>query len=134
MILNFVKQAPADMLEAAKKALLVAYSPYSNFSVGVCLRAAGGQLFNGCNIENHSYSLTLCAEASALSAMISAGHNRWIEALIISSGKQFCSPCGACRQRLYEFALPESLFYLCTAQGDNQIISMADLLPLPFNF
>lgn len=132
--MSFVKQAPTDMLEAAKKALLVAYSPYSGFSVGVCLRAADGQLFNGCNIENLSYGLTLCAEASALSAMISAGHNRWTEALIISSGKQICSPCGACRQRLYEFALPESLFYLCAGQGDYQTISMADLLPLPFKF
>jgi len=123
---------PADLLSEAKLALTAAYVPYSHFSVGACLRAPDGQLFSGCNIENASYGLTLCAEASALTGLIRSGQHRWSEILVISSGQQLCSPCGACRQRLFEFAQPDSICHLCTLTGDYHRLSMAELFPYPF--
>ena len=126
------EKPPQDLLVEATQALEVAYSPYSLFSVGACLRAANGQLFSGCNIENASYSLTLCAEACALAGLIRSGQQRWQEILIVSSGEQLCSPCGACRQRLFEFAQSDSVCHLCTLSGGYQRVSMAELFPYPF--
>ncbi len=125
-------QPPAELLARAKQAMLRAYVPYSHFSVGVCLRSVEGQFFTGCNIENASYGLTLCAEAGAMAAMICGGSKKWLEALIISSGKDFCSPCGACRQRLFEFAESTSIYHLCTLSGDYRILTMEELFPYPF--
>lgn len=126
------QRPPPDLLVEAQQALQAAYSPYSLFPVGACLRAENGQLFSGCNIENASYGLSLCAEACALAGLIRSGHQRWQEILIVSSGAQLCSPCGACRQRLFEFAQPESVFHLCTLSGEYQRVSMAELFPCPF--
>lgn len=126
-------QPPIDMLNYAQQAMNHAYVPYSHFAVGACLRSANGELFSGCNVENVSYGMTLCAEAGALSAMIRSGQQRWSEALVISSGNLLCSPCGACRQRLFEFAQPDSICHLCTLAGDYRLVSMSELFPLPFS-
>lgn len=126
------QQPPTALLNSAKRAMQFSYSPYSHFAVGVCLRAPSGELFSGANIENASYSLALCAESSALAGLIGAGQHHWSEALIITSGQELCPPCGACRQRLFEFSTPESICHLCTLQGDYRLVSMAELLPLPF--
>ncbi|MBS0352081.1 MAG: cytidine deaminase [Proteobacteria bacterium] len=109
-----------------------AYAPYSKFLVGACLRAGNGSLVTGGNIENASYGLSLCAEACALSALVNDGQRRWSEILVISSGNEICFPCGACRQRLFEFSLPDSICHLCTLPGVYQHITMKQLLPFPF--
>lgn len=127
------RQPPIEMLNYAEQAMRHAYMPYSHFAVGACLRASNGELFSGCNVENVSYGMSLCAEAGALAAMIRGGQQRWSEVLVISSGNLLCSPCGACRQRLAEFALPDSVCHLCTLAGDYRLVSMAELFPLPFN-
>lgn len=126
------EKPPQDLFAKATRALEVAYCPYSLFSVGACLRADNGQLFSGCNIENASYSLTLCAEACALAGLIRSGQQLWQEILIVSSGEQLCPPCGACRQRLFEFARSDSVFHLCTLSGGYQRVNMAELFPHPF--
>jgi len=121
------------MIHRAKAVMLNAYSPYSQFQVGACLRTANDEYFTGCNIENVSYGLTLCAEASALAALISAGNTQIAEVAIACSSQNLCSPCGACRQRLAEFANPDILVHMANVDGEHQTVRLGDLLPQPFN-
>jgi cytidine deaminase len=122
------------MLEKAREVMQFAYAPYSNFKVGACIRAEDGSLHVGCNIENASYGLALCAEASAIAALISSGHKEIHEILVIGSGDFYCSPCGACRQRLYEFSVKNHIpVYMCNSKGEYQQSSMSELLPFGFN-
>lgn len=131
-MISKAQQPPQELLTQARQAMSCAYAPYSHFSVGASLRTADGQIFSGCNVENASYGLTLCAEANALTALVRGGQQRWVEALIVSSGQQLCFPCGACRQRLFEFAQLDSVCHLCTLTGDYQVVRMTELLPFPF--
>jgi len=125
--------APQDMLEQATAAMQNAYVPYSNFPVGACFRSQTGELFNGCNIENASYGLGLCAEASALVKMISQGHKKIAEVLIIIPGDKICPPCGACRQRIQEFVIPNTIVHLCTINGAYEKFKFSELFPHPFS-
>lgn len=120
------------MHHQAKQAMVNAYSPYSTFKVGVCLQSESGQLFVGCNIENASYSLTLCAESAAIAAMMCAGQQHIRHLVIVSSGADFCSPCGACRQRLLEFSAEVMDIYLFNPLGELRQHVLADLLPYSF--
>jgi cytidine deaminase len=120
------------MLEQATLARDRAYAPYSHFHVGCCIKTTNNEFFTGFNIENVSYSLTLCAEATAIAAMITAGQKHIAEITIISSGKDICSPCGACRQRIREFASPEALIHMFSASGEQQTNTLAELLPFSF--
>ncbi len=129
---NPLKIPPADMLAAAKSVLPNAYAPYSHFSVAACVRAENGELFSGCNVENASFSITMCAEAGAVSALFAHGHKKIIEALILVPDQKICSPCGACRQRLLECAAPEISVHLCTVDGKYQHTTLAELLPFAF--
>lgn len=123
-----------EMLEKAQEVIKHSYAPYSKFNVGACIRAEDGSLHVGCNIENASYGLALCAEASAIAALISSGHKEIREVLVIGSGDFYCSPCGACRQRLYEFAGNNNFpVYMCNAKGEYQESSINELLPFGFN-
>ncbi len=122
----------AEMLTQATQVMHHAFAPYSQFKVGVCLRAEDDSLHAGCNVENASYSLTLCAEASAISQLISEGKKKITEALIISSGPKLCPPCGACRQRLWEFSIPDMLIHLYSLNGQHKTLTMEQLLPFPF--
>jgi len=84
------------MLDLARQALANAHAPYSRFRVGACVRAASGRLYAGCNVENVSYPVTQCAEASAIGAMVAAGDRRIVEAVIVTEGAEPCPPCGRC--------------------------------------
>lgn len=125
-------QTPNEMLKNAIAAMKNAYAPYSRFHVGACVRAEDDQLFSGCNVENASYGITMCAEANALGALIKQGHKKFKEALVVIPGNQLCPPCGACRQRLHEFATEDAIIHLCTTEGLHKTIKVSDLLPLPF--
>jgi cytidine deaminase len=92
-----------SLIEAAKTARSHAYAPYSKFSVGAALLTDDGCVFVGCNVENISFGLTLCAERSAVFAAISAGSRTFSKIVIVADSKQPVSPCGACRQVLAEF-------------------------------
>lgn len=122
----------AKMLEAASEVLRKSYSPYSRFPVGACIRTTSGQLFAGCNVENASFSLTLCAEAAAIGSMVSAGQQHIKEVLVMGGGAELCTPCGACRQRLREFAMPDTPVYICDINGIRKTMTMAELLPESF--
>lgn len=121
------------MIERARQAMAHAYAPYSGFAVGACLRARSGQLYSGCNVENASYPEGQCAEASAIGAMITAGDREIVEVVVIASSSQPCPPCGGCRQRLREFARPETPVHLCDDQGVHQTLALGELLPASFS-
>jgi cytidine deaminase len=122
------------MLEAAKEARTHAYAPYSHFHVGACIKTSLGNLYSGCNIENAAYGLTLCAEGSAIAAMVTAGEKKITEMYVISSGDEICPPCGACRQRILEFSTPNTLIHMYSNNAKKELIMTIDqLLPHSFN-
>ncbi len=121
------------LLAAARAAATASYSPYSHFRVGAAVRA-GGRVFSGCNVENASYGLTICAERNAIFAAVAAGHHR-IEAIALAcvdAGPEAPAgslmPCGACRQVMAEFAGPD----LPVSIDGAGTVSLDDLLPNAF--
>jgi cytidine deaminase len=102
------------LLEAARAARGRAYAPYSKFQVGAALLTTSGVLFTGCNVENASYGVTNCAERTAIfSAVAQLGPQMKIQAIAVASGEGIpCSPCGACRQVIYEFGPNATVFFL----------------------
>lgn len=124
--------AQDELLAQARQSMAKAYSPYSKFQVGACIKTSKGKLFTGCNIENASYSLTLCAEAVAIAQMIHAGEQEIAEIAIIGSGDELCAPCGACRQRINEFATAKTLVHTYNKDGAHKTMTLAELLPMSF--
>ncbi len=127
-----MKQPPQDLLHAAQLVLPHAYAPYSHFFVSASVRSENQTIFAGCNVENASFSATICAEGSAISALIASGAKKIIEALILVPDKKICPPCGICRQRLIEFASPDIVIHLCTTSGLYQHTTLGQLLPMAF--
>lgn len=121
-----------DMIAVARRAMANAYAPYSRFVVGACLRAESGQLYAGCNVENAAYPLGQCAEASAIGAMVTAGDRRIVEIVVMGGGPELCTPCGGCRQKLVEFAAPETPIHICDEHGVKRALRLDDLTPLFF--
>jgi cytidine deaminase len=120
------------MLDLARRALENAHAPYSRFRVGACLRAAGGRLYAGCNVENSAYPVGQCAEATAIGAMVAAGDREIAEVLVATEGPELCTPCGRCRQQLAEFARPDVRVHLCGPEGVRRTVTLGELLPLAF--
>ncbi len=120
-----------DPLVAAARAVqLRAYAPYSRFHVGCALEAEDGRVFVGCNVENASYGLTICAEVAAVCAAVSAGARRFRRAVVVSDVDPPAAPCGACRQVLSEFGAGLRV----DAVGPSRSVSwtMEELLPSAF--
>jgi len=121
------------LINKAKQIAALAYAPYSKFRVGACIRSTQGKLYYGCNVENASYGLTSCAEASAISHMISHGDTEIAEIAIIGlDTNQFISPCGACRQRIREFASPKAAIHMANSIGQYESKTLDELLPKSF--
>lgn len=125
-------QARKYLIKQAEKARTLAYAPYSQFQVGAAIEGKEGAIFTGCNIENASFGLTVCAERVALWKAVSAGIRAFSRIAIISTSCQLCLPCGACRQVLYQFA-PEIEVIAARADGSYQCFSLKQLFPLPFS-
>jgi len=122
----------SDIVAAARAAMARAYAPYSRFKVGAAVRGASGRLFAGCNVENAAYPQGWCAEASAIAAMVMAGETRIVEAAVMGGGDAPCTPCGGCRQKLYEFAGDDLPIHVCGPQGLRRTVTLGELLPLAF--
>ncbi len=121
-----------DMIARAAAVRENAHAPYSGFHVGACIRAASGRLYAGCNVENAAYPQGQCAEASAIGAMVSGGDAKITEIVVMGEGERLCTPCGGCRQRLSEFAGPETPVHICDPEGLRQTIPLGELLPYSF--
>ncbi len=122
------------LLEVAAKAAEKAYSPYSEYKVGAAVLCADGTVFTGCNIENSSYGLTVCAERTAVFSAITDGHRDFVALAVVAIGEHMPYPCGACRQVLNEFCREELSVYIAKADvlEDYEVISLAELLPHGF--
>lgn len=120
------------LLAAALQVKQNAYAPYSHFHVGAALRSSGGKIFTGCNVENASFGLTICAERSAIVKMISEGETMIEHLLVIGDTERFLPPCGACRQVMAEFAAPDAIVWLCAQNGAAEKTTMKQLLPYIF--
>lgn len=117
--------------ERARLVADAAYAPYSRFHVGAALLAEDGRIFTGCNVENASFGLTICAERNAVFAAVAAGAKRFSALVVVTSSALPVSPCGACRQVLHEFA--PSFPVRCYGQaGEELITSCEELLPHAF--
>jgi cytidine deaminase len=123
-----------ELLEQARQAALNSYSPYSSFRVGAALKLNNGEVVTGTNVENVSYGLTICAERSALFRAVSQfGPKIRIEAVAVANLNDAASPpCGACRQVLAEFILPDAPVIFPGADGTRTMV-FSDLLPLAFD-
>lgn len=122
----------AELLRRAREIKVRSYSPYSHFRVGAVVVTADGQRFEGVNVENASYRLTTCAEQSAIVGMITAGVRSDIVAVAtVGDGPEPCTPCGACRQTIFEFG-PTATIYASGDGGQPLTITITDLLPHAF--
>ncbi len=119
-----------ELIDIARQYRKHSYSPYSRFKVGAAVLTAGGKIYGGCNIENSSYGLTVCAERTAIFKAVSEGE-REFEALAVIAGTEGpCSPCGACRQVMADFRIPRII--MANLRGEVKTASLAELLPFAF--
>ena len=124
--------APDDLLSLARTMMGRAYAPYSKFQVGAAILAANGKIYSGCNVENAAYPVGNCAEASAIAAMILDGEKQIREIAVIGRSDLLCTPCGGCRQRIREFAAPDTKVHVCGPEGLRRTFSRDELLPASF--
>lgn len=119
------------LLAEARTAQLSAYAPYSNFSVGAAVLTADGNIYHGCNVENASFGLTICAERVAVFSAIADGCMDIIAVAVVTSAPRLCKPCGACRQVLIEFSQTDNpiMVLSATVAGESALESITDLLP-----
>jgi cytidine deaminase len=120
------------LFDAAAGARERAYAPYSRFRVGAALRTPSGAVFAGCNVENAAYPVGTCAESGAIGAMVAAGEWRIAEILVMGEGPGLVTPCGACRQRIREFALPQTRIHSADPDDLRATFSLDTLLPQAF--
>ena len=121
-----------DLYETALKTRENAYAPYSNFKVGAALRTPSGAVFTGVNAENVAYPEGTCAEAGAIAAMCAAGEREIAEIWVVADSPEPTTPCGGCRQKIAEFASPETVVVMRTIGGKELRMSVRDLLPGKF--
>ena len=120
----------ARLARAAARARRRAYAPYSRFPVGAAVLTTDGMIYTGCNVENASYGLTLCAERVAIHTAVAQGRRRVTALAVAGPAGAKLMPCGACRQVMDEFGVQTVI--LASARGAPAIVSLSDLLPWPF--
>ena len=128
-----ITEQEGRLVSAAIAAMGQAYAPYSDFPVGAAILDEDGRIHSGANVENAAYPVGNCAEASAIAAMVMAGRGR-ITAIAVAGGdgKMLCTPCGACRQRIREFAAPDTPVLISGPDGLQRRCTLEDLLPESF--
>jgi len=121
------------LFQAARKAMARAHAPYSKFPVGAALMTSDGRIFAGANIENASFPEGWCAETTALSHFVMAGGGTITDIAVTAQKMDRITPCGGCRQRLAEFARPDTRLHLCDQTGVVETLTMGEILPLGFS-
>lgn len=122
-----------ELVERAKEAQLAAHAPYSNFKVGAALLTQDGRLYTGCNIENSTYSLTMCAERVAIFKAVSEGARSIARIAIVADHEKLTPPCGCCRQMIWEFRSAQTEVILANLSGQTRIFDIRELFPEAFD-
>ncbi len=122
-----------ELIKIANEAKEFAYSPFSNFKVGAALLGKSGKVYTGCNVENSTYGATNCAERTAIFKAVSEGEREFDKIAIMSSSGNFTSPCGICRQVIFEF-MEEGEIVLGTDEGEVKVYTVKEMLPEGFKF
>ncbi len=122
-----------DLLSSAGEAASRAYAPFSGFPVGAALLCPGGEVFSGCNVENSSFPLGICAERVALFAAVAAGKRKFRALALSIPGKRISTPCGACRQVLSEFCEDLPILVEARETGERRFFHLSSLFPHPFS-
>ena len=120
------------LIAAARTAREHAHAPYSNFRVGAAVRAKSGRIFTGCNVENSTYGLTLCAERVAIFKAVSEGERGFDAVAVVTDTDSLTPPCGACRQIIWEFA-KNAKIVLANLRGQKEEVDIGHLLPKAFD-
>ena len=120
------------LFEAALAAREHAHAPYSHFTVGAAVIDETGRIHAGCNVENAAYPVGTCAEAGAIAAMVARGARRIVAILVLAKSPSPVTPCGACRQRIREFALPDTPILAADPEGIRERFTLEALLPNAF--
>ena len=121
-----------QLINEAKKARLLAYAPYSKFCVGAAVLSSNDNVYSGCNVENISYPNGTCAETGAIAAMVAGGDVLIKDIVVVADSKVLIKPCGACLQRIFEFADNNTLVHLANDDGVKQTFKINELLPNSF--
>jgi cytidine deaminase len=121
-----------SLVTAAKQARENAHAPYSNFRVGAAVRASSGRIFGGCNIENATYGLTVCAERVAIFKALSEGERNFDAIAVVTDAEKLTPPCGACRQLIWEFC-GDIPVIVASLRGRSETVPMRELFPKPFD-
>ncbi len=119
-----------ELLDRAIEAMESAYAPYSGYRVGAAALTPGGKVYTGCNVENRSYGLTVCAERNAIFAAVGAGERDVEKIAVVADGKHLPLPCGACLQVMDEFGVRQVV--VGRPDGSLEVYALAELLPRPF--
>lgn len=127
-----MKKIVWELIEKAKEAMIYAYAPYSKFKVGAVVMTDDGSLFNGCNAENVSLGLSMCAERIAIYKAVSAGYRNFQILAVVCDTREPCTPCGACRQVMVEFS-PEMDVVMANLHQEIRVKKAKDLLPDAFH-
>ena len=120
------------LIEAARAVRENAHAPFSGFKVGAALEDENGRIFTGCNVENATYGLTVCAERVAVFKAISEGAGKLKRVAVVADSETLAPPCGACRQILWEFCANAELV-LSNLSGKRETLSLAEIFPRPFD-
>lgn len=121
-----------ELIEKALEAREKAYAPYSKFRVGTALLTANGKIYTGCNVENASYPVGICAERVAISKAVADGEMDFSVIAVVGSGENYCMPCGMCRQFMAEFCKEDFEIIVAKSIDEYEIIKMGELLPYTF--
>ena len=125
------KQIREELIQKAVRAKSTSYSPYSKFRVGAAVLTDDGEIFSGCNVENASYGLAICAERNAIFRMAFAGKRKIVAVAIASDEATFITPCGACRQVIAEFAGSDAEILLISKNKKVKSLTFGKLFPSP---
>lgn len=122
-----------ELIEKAFEAREKAYAPYSKFKVGAAVLTDSGKIYTGCNVENASYPVGICAERVAISKAVSDGETNFTAIAIVGSTDNFCMPCGMCRQFMSEFCKGSLKIISVKDTDNNKVFSLSELLPYTFD-